>query len=378
MKWPKGIRAGVAASGIKPGGGLDVGVIVPDRPVAWAGCFTQNAAAAAPVRWSRGLIGRSLEALVANSGNANACTGTAGEFAVRRTVRAVADAFACPHNAIAVASTGPIGVSLPAEKIESGIAVCRDLHATPEDFARSIMTTDTYPKTIDVQCGGATVTGVAKGAAMIAPNMATMLAFIVTDAEVGSQTLQGMTAAAVDQSFNRISIDGCESTNDSVFVLASGVRGPVDERALGRCLDEVCGELARQIVADAEGATRSMRIYVDGAATKVAAVELAKAVAASALWRAALNGADPNWGRVLAAIGGVDRRLNIGDVDLWIGAEQVFARGEPVGSLDAAAKHMTAAVVEISCRVGDGPGRAEVLSADLSSDYVLLNAAGTT
>jgi glutamate N-acetyltransferase/amino-acid N-acetyltransferase len=341
--------------------------------------FTQNAAAAAPVEWSRSLLGSPLRAIVANSGNANACTGGAGERAVRTTARAAAVSLGCEPQDVALASTGPIGVELPVERLTTGVESCvEDLEAGPLDFARAIMTTDTNPKLVETRCGSARVVGVAKGAAMIAPNMATMLAFVTTDADADPRDLQSALGEAADMSFNRVCIDGCESTNDSVFALATGRAGTIDHELLTRSVQEVCVELARQIASDAEGSSRSMCIAIHGARSTPAAVALGKAVANSALWRAAVNGADPNWGRIVSALGSVDHDLDLSEVEVSIGAEQVFSRGEPCGSLDAAAKQMQGSVVEISCRVGAGPGHAEVLSADLSTDYVILNAAGTT
>ncbi|MEA2476311.1 MAG: glutamate N-acetyltransferase / amino-acid N-acetyltransferase, partial [Actinomycetota bacterium] len=328
MNWPQGIRAGVASCGIKEDG-LDVGVLVAGDPCAWAGVFTQNAAAAAPVTWSKSLLGSSLKAIVANSGNANACTGHAGESAARATALAASVALGCEPNEIALASTGPIGVELAVDRLTTGVESCvADLGAPPLDFARSIMTTDTKPKLVEARCGSARVLGVAKGAAMIAPNMATMLAFVVTDAAVDATHLQSCLSAAADASFNRVSIDGCESTNDSVFALATGRVG-VAEEPFARCVEAVCVELARQIACDAEGSARSMRIAIDGARSTQAAVAFGKGVASSALWRTAVNGSDPNWGRIVAALGSVDNTLDLSEVEVSIGAEQVFSRGEP-------------------------------------------------
>jgi glutamate N-acetyltransferase / amino-acid N-acetyltransferase len=220
--------------------------------------------------------------------------------------------------------------------------------------------------------------GVAKGAAMLAPNMATMLAFVTTDAAVDGAGLQEAVGGAVEASFNRICVDGCESTNDSVFVLASGDAGEVEDGDLAATLAEVCGDLASQIVRDAEGSTRVVRIRVTDARSPQEAAALGRAIASSALWRAAVHGADPNWGRILAAAGAAERELELEKLDLAIGAELMFSSGEPVGSLEAAAKAMDADEFEIVCSLGRGTAEAEIMSVDLTPDYVELNAHGTS
>jgi glutamate N-acetyltransferase/amino-acid N-acetyltransferase len=207
--------------------------------------------------------------------------------------------------------------------------------------------------------------------------MATMLAFLVTDAALPPAELQAALQRAVARSFDRICIDACESTNDSVFLLSTGTV-PTDGAAFGDSLEIGCRELAEQMARDAEGGTKLVRITVEGAAGEAAAASLGRAVAASALWRAAVHGGDPNWGRVLAALGAADRDLNLSVVELAIGDECVFAGGAPAGSLDAAAKEMAGDEILVSCVVGDGPGTAEILSSDLSPEYVTLNAYGTT
>jgi glutamate N-acetyltransferase/amino-acid N-acetyltransferase len=211
---------------------------------------------------------------------------------------------------------------------------------------------------------------------MVAPNMATMLAFVVTDAVVPAAGLQPLLGTAVAHSFDRISVDACESTNDSVFLLAGGTVGCTDVE-LAAAVQAVCSDLAEQIVRDAEGATKFVRIQVAGTHDDLSAVAAGRAVAASALWKAAMFGADPNWGRVLAALGG-DRDLDIQQVSIAIGAELIFDHGTPSGSIEAAGKAMAGDSVTIACVLGDGPGRAEVLTCDLTPDYVRLNAGGTT
>lgn len=379
MRWPPGIRSSGLNCGIKSDGSFDLGLIASTEAVVWAGTFTKNAAAAAPVLWSRERLGRRVRAIVCNSGNANACTGTRGADAVNETAAAVAQRLGCTADEVLVASTGPIGVQLPLERILAGVdGLATGLGGDVDDFARSIMTTDTTLKVAGAGADGATVVGVAKGAAMCAPNMATMLAFIATDAAVDASNLQAALGPAVERSFNRISIDGCESTNDSVFALASGVAGEVDAGELARAIEEVCASLAEQIVRDAEGGSRLLRIRVDGAVDDSSAAALARGVADSVLWRCAVHGADPNWGRVLSALGSVDRDLRLEGVTLSVGSEVVFDRGEPSGDLSLAAKQMVGDELTVGCSVGQGAGSAVVLSADTSPEYVLLNAEGTS
>lgn len=376
--WAETVWSSGVASGIKEEGAEDLGLLVAERPMGFAGVFTQNAARAACVEWSQSLLGLPVRAVVANSGNANACTGASGAAAVETTAVSLAAEIGCHPEEVLVASTGPIGVPLDVGNIVAALPdAIEGLGRDPEPFARALMTTDTYPKF--AAASGVGITGVAKGAAMIAPNMATMLAFLVTDAALEIPALQDELAAAVERTFNRISVDACESTNDSVFLLSTGLGSVPEHGAFAKGLDEVCGSLARQIVQDAEGATKVIRIVVSGAPDATRAVALGRAVAASDLWRAAAHGADPNWGRILAAMGAVDRTLDTVAVVLTIGGEVVFAGGEPdPTSLGRAAQAMSADEFEVTVALGAGDATAEVLTADLTADYVTLNAFGTT
>ena len=376
VKWPDGFSSAGTSCGIKPGGGQDLGAIVTDQSVKWAGTFTRNAAAAASVHWCRSQLGHPVRAIVCNSGNANACTGTAGELAVSTIATETAEIIGCRPEEVLVASTGTIGIPLPVGLITDALpSLLGSAGSKLDAFARAIMTTDTTVKIARADAGEAQVVGVAKGAAMLAPNMATMLAFIATDAAFDDP--QPILTSAVKVSFDRISVDACESTNDSVFLLAGGTV-PVAEADLGRAVAEVCKDLAEQMVRDAEGGSRFVRIQVSGASDDEAATTLGKAIAASALWRAAVNGADPNWGRVLSALGSADRSLDLSSVSIAVGPETLFDRGEPTGSLEAAAKVMEAEDITLSCVVGTGAGAAKVLSSDLSVEYVSLNAQGST
>lgn len=377
VMWPEGIRSAGVACGIKTSGARDLGLLLLDAPAAWAGTFTKNGAAAAAVEWSRSLLGSPLCAIVVNSGNANACTGPEGMEAVRTTAGAVASAIGCSASQVAVASTGPIGVKLPVDRIVAAVPeAVAELSDRTEAMADAILTTDTHPKIATATAGGCSIVGAAKGAAMLAPNMATMLAFIATDAPLDGLSLQPALNHAVRTSFDRISVDACESTNDSVFLVSSG-RGPlVDEDEFALALTKVCRDLAEQMVRDAEGGSRFVRIRVSGAEDEDIALALGRSVAASALWRAAIHGADPNWGRVLAALGSVDRKLDLSEVTIAIEDNVLFDGGHPAGAVAAAAEAMRADEFTVTCSVGSSDVSLEVLTTDLSPDYVTLNAGG--
>jgi glutamate N-acetyltransferase / amino-acid N-acetyltransferase len=379
MNWPTGVRSAGVSCGIKDDGALDVGVLVFDKPAVWAGTFTSNAAAAAPVTWSRALRGHPVRGLVVNSGNANACTGAGGDSATHATARTAAGVLGCTAEEILIASTGPIGVPLPVDKVAAGIpAAVTQLGADLESFARSILTTDSSIKVSAASAEGSRVVGVAKGAAMLAPNMATMLAFLVTDAPASRSALKRCLQEAVDRSFNRISVDACQSTNDSVMLFSTASETEGEPDGLTACVQEVCAELAEQIVRDAEGGSRLVRIVVEEAGSEASAVALGQAIAASVLWRAAVHGADPNWGRIVAAMGSASPAPDLGRLTLRIGEEVVFDRGEPVGSLETAAKWMDSDEVTVTCGLDMGEESAVVLTSDLSEEYVALNAEGTS
>lgn len=379
LRWPPGIHSAGVSSGIKGRGALDLGLLVVDRPAAWAGTFTKNAAAAASVTWSRSLLGKPVRAIAVNSGNANACTGTLGATAVEETARAAAAVLGCRAQEVLIASTGPIGVQLPVEKLAKGLPTAGgELSRDTGTFSRCILTTDTGSKSAVAHERGFRIVGVAKGAAMLAPNMATMLAFIATDAALDGGALQRCLSPVVARSFDRICVDACESTNDSVFLMSSGHGKAPAPGVFAAALAEVCTDLAEQMVRDAEGGSHLVRVVVSGATDEETAAALGRGVAASALWRAALHGSDPNWGRVLAALGAVDRELDLQLVSVSIGGVPVFAEGAPAGSSSAAADAMKAQEFTVSCCVGRGGGSAEILTSDLSPEYVSLNATGTS
>jgi len=378
VRWAQGFSGAGVACGIKTGGQLDLGLIVADEGVPWAGTFTANGAAASCVHHCRSLLGRTTRAVVVNSGNANACTGQSGSRAVTIIAEKAARAVGCLPQEVLVASTGPIGVPLPAELVVGALPrAVGTLSGEVGPFATSILTTDTGAKTAEADLGGASITGVAKGAGMLAPNMATMLAFIVTDARIPTHLLQPVFTDTVACTFNRVVIDGCESTNDSAFLLSSCRGERVDSERWERGLHDVCSDLARQMARDGEGATRCFSVGVAGAKDEASAVALGRAVASSALWRAAVNGADPDWGRIVAALGSVDRSLDLAALNLSIGAVQLLRNGQPTGLQKDAERVMQAKDFDVTCEVGAGTASARVLSADMSCDYVRINAHGS-
>lgn len=378
-KWPSGLRSSGVSAGIKSSGALDLGLLASERAATWAGAFTCNAAAASCVHWCRAALGRPVRAVVVNSGNANACTGARGRATVESTAADTAATLGCAVDEVLVCSTGPIGVPLDAALLSAALGPAAEgLSPDTADFSHALLTTDTHAKVATSSAGPASVVGVAKGAAMLAPNMATMLAFIGTDATVDPNLFQDALSDAVEQSFNRLSIDSCESTNDSVIALATGAGPAADEAELRSSLFEVCRELALKIARDAEGATKLIRIRVAGAHDEAHAVALGKAVAASNLWSAAAHGADPNWGRVLSAMGSLDRSLDLASTSVAIGDEVVFKSGEPVGFIARAAATMRSNEFTVTVGLAEGESAAEVLTTDLSEEYVTLNAEVTT
>jgi len=385
---PLGFRAAAVAAGIKPDR-LDLALVVADGTCTAAGVFTANLVKAAPVVLSqRHLGGGRARAIVVNAGCANAATGAAGLADAHETAENVAHAVGCPVEEVLVASTGVIGVRLPMERVRAGIAEAgrRLSRHGGADAARAIMTTDTRPKEVAVEfpVGGSTcvVGGMAKGAGMIAPNMATMLAFLTTDAAVEPALLRRALAEAVGTSLNRITVDGDTSTNDCAVVLASGARpAPAIEReggdfdAFRRALTEAARQLARLLVRDGEGATRVAEVLVEGAATPTEADRVARTVAESPLVKTALHGGDPNWGRLLAAAGRSGVAFDVSRVSIWIGDVHV-AEGGAARDYDeeAAAAAMREDPVRLRLRLGGGEASGWMWTSDFSRGYVDINA----
>ncbi|MEJ5329801.1 MAG: bifunctional glutamate N-acetyltransferase/amino-acid acetyltransferase ArgJ [Desulfobaccales bacterium] len=386
-----GFRAAAAAAGIKKHGGLDLALIVAEQPVAAAGVFTRNRVKAAPVLLCRRrLKAGTAQAILVNSGNANACTGPAGLRAARETTQAVARELKLAPELILPASTGVIGQPLPVEKIVLAVPLLV-AHLRPDGFgeaAQAIMTTDTRPKSArtSLKLAGHRVTlaGIAKGAGMIHPDMATLLAFLFTDAAVSAPVLQALLRQAVDQTLNCISIDGDTSTNDTVLFLASGRAGnptltdPGEPGAvaLAAALTEVLADLGSQIVADGEGVRHRFRILITGAATPGQAKKAAVTIATSPLVKTAMAGPDVNWGRLMAALGRSGARFNPARVDISFGEVMVVRQGVGLGEQAEAAalQAILAGPITITLNLNAGEATAHVDTCDLTEDYVRINA----
>lgn len=371
----QGFVAGGAAVGIKADGSLDLALVDAGHSVPAAAVFTSNTAAAAPVQLSRRHIADgTARAVVLTSGCANAATGAEGMAAAERVAELVADHLGCDPTEVVVCSTGPIGTRLPTDRVAEGLSRLKMSREGAADAARAIMTTDSRPKEAVARGQGYVVGGMAKGAGMIRPDMATMLAVITTDARLDSATLGRALRRAVDRSFNALDIDGCESTNDTVVLLASGMSGiRPDEEAFGTVLEKVCRDLARQMAEDAEGASRVVTIELSGASDDETALALARAIADSALVRSSFYGADPNWGRLLAAMGATRLPLDPSAVTIAYAGVVVAEGGVDAGADPELVSEKLEDDFTVSIRVGDGPGRCELLTTDLTPDYVVFN-----
>jgi glutamate N-acetyltransferase/amino-acid N-acetyltransferase len=386
-----GFKAGAVAAGIRYQGRPDLALITSEVTAAAAGVFTTNKVQAAPVLLSRShLTGNRARAIVVNSGVANACTGEAGLQRAQATAHMVAEALGCPIHEVLVASTGVIGMDLPLEPVANYLpklvsAVRGDGWF---DAARAIMTTDTVPKIHMVkdllQDRPFTVLGIAKGAGMIYPDMATLLSFVATDAAISPEALQSLVREETDRSFNRITVDGDTSTNDTLFVLANGlaanppIRNPdsSDGERLRRALGEVLLNLAKMIVADGEGATKFVEITVKGGSSKAAALLAARTVSNSPLVKTALFGEDANWGRILAALGRAGIDFDPQQVQLFFNGVQLVENGRAVGQKAEAQVSDILKKSSFSITIDLGQGKAEetVYTCDLSLDYVRINA----
>jgi glutamate N-acetyltransferase/amino-acid N-acetyltransferase len=378
---PQGFRAAGVAAGLKSSGEPDVALVVNDGPDdAAAAVFTTNRFPAAPVLWSRQVLaGQRLRAVVLNSGGANACTGPAGFGDTHATAEHAAAALGLGAVDVAVASTGLIGVRLPMDRLTAGVTAAAE-QLSPDggpDAARAIMTTDTVPKTTVQQRDGWCVGGMAKGAGMLAPSLATMLVVLTTDARVEPGVLQAALATATSLSFERVDSDGCLSTNDTVLAMANGATGrtPTPEELTG-ALTAACTDLAMQLLADAEGSTKDIAITVRGAASVADALTAGRACARNNLLKTALFGNDPNWGRVLAAIGTTDAAFEPDRVDVTINGVTVCrggAIGDPREGVDLTGR---AIGIEVDLHAGDE--QATIWTNDLSIAYVHENSAYST
>ncbi len=386
---PRGFRAGSASAGIREHSSADdVALVVVDAAATAVAFLTANRFAAAPVqvaRLSLAETGGRARAIVLNAGCANAGTGPAGLEAARQVIGAVAGRLGCHPAEVLPASTGLIGSALPTERVAGAVAGL-SLSDAPEAgtaAARAIMTTDTRPKEsaarVVVDGRPITVGGMAKGAGMIHPGMATMLAVVTTDAAVEAGTLRAVAGPIVERTFNQVSVDGDTSTNDTLYLLASGRAGggPITAGdaadALATALDAVCTDLARQIAADGEGATRRIDVTVSGARDDTDARAAARAVAGSNLVKAAVHGADPNWGRIAAAAGRSGALLDPDLLRIWIGEVLTYAGGPCAHDPAAASAAMRGDVVAIRLDLGAGDGIGVAWGCDLSAEYVAIN-----
>ncbi|MFO7840534.1 MAG: bifunctional glutamate N-acetyltransferase/amino-acid acetyltransferase ArgJ [Desulfosalsimonadaceae bacterium] len=384
----KGFKAAAVASGLKKTGDPDLGIIYSVVPAAAAGVFTTNRVQAAPVVLSRERIRSGLcQSIIVNSGNANCCTGEKGMADAAATARAAARSLGISEDSVLVASTGVIGAPLAVERIEAAVPLLADSLSGQgwPGFARSIMTTDTVPKTASrsVLIGGkpCTIMAVAKGAGMIRPDMATMLCFVCTDAAAEQRLLSRMLQNACEGSFNRITIDGDTSTNDTVLLLANGrsgscIEGRSEEARFQEALNELLGEMARMIVKDGEGATKLVEVAVTGAKTRVDAGKVADAVANSSLVKTALFGEDANWGRIMAAAGRSGADLVPGSVSIWFDSVQIAANGQAVSpdAEERATEIIRRQEFTITIDLQSGDAAASVLTCDFSIEYVKINA----
>jgi glutamate N-acetyltransferase/amino-acid N-acetyltransferase len=377
---PRGFVATGGSAGIKAGKVPDVAVVATadGRAVPAAGVFTSNLAAAAPVQVSRAHLaatGGAAAGVILTSGNANAATGGPGRSAAERLCVAVAGEIGSTAEEILVCQTGLIGIPFPIDhvlpQLEPIVMARGGAERDAALAARAIMTTDTVPKEIVVPGDGFTVGGMAKGAAMLAPNMATMLALCTTDAAVDAATLQKALAEAVTMSFNVISVDGCTSTNDTVLVLASGLGSSPTTAALTAALTDACRSLAEQMVDDAEGATKVSHVHVRGARSDDAAHRAARKVADSMLVQCSLFGEDPYWGRVVSELGSAGTPFDADRVTVAYGGTVVCAAGVAVPHDEVAvAAHMAGRHIVLDCDLGLGSGEAVVLGTDLSYGYI--------
>lgn len=383
-----GFRFAGVACGVKESGRKDLALIVSERPATAAALFTRNRVRSPSIVSGRRRVARGrIRAVVVNSGNANACTGRRGFRDAEAVCEEAARLLGVPASQVLPSSTGIIGAPLPLEKVKSGIAAAAPA-LSPDglgDAAEAILTTDNGPKVAAARCriGGRAVrvAGLAKGAGMIAPNMATMLCYVLTDAAVAAASLRPMLRRAADGSFHAITVDGDTSTNDTLLCMANGLAGnpevtpgSADEETLERALTRVMKELALKVVADGEGATKLVEVRVDGARTAAHARKVAFAVANSQLVKTAFFGEDPNVGRIMMALGNAGAPVAEEAVDVSLGGVKVVRRGVAVGAReDAAAKVMQRPSFTVRISLGLGDARASVWTSDLGHEYVRIN-----
>ncbi len=378
---PQGFKAAATTAGIKPSGKPDMALVINEGPLHTAAAvFTRNRVCASPVKWSRAAIANGvLQAVVLNAGNANACNGPAGDTDTQETARHVADALGIDPLDVAVCSTGIIGEPLPMEKVHAGIeSLVPQLGDHGAQAAVAIMTTDTVPKETVVLADGWVLGGMGKGVGMISPSLATMLVVLTTDAVVSPEVAEQALHSSVSTTFNRLDIDGTTSTNDTVIIMASGVSGvkPTAEQ-FAQAVQAACADITRQMQSDAEGVTKRVTITVRGTATDAEAVEAARVVGRDNLCKTAMFGSDPNWGRILAAVGMAPAEMDPDNISVAFNGHLVCQQS--TGTPDARQVDLTGSDILVEIDLGtQGSGEGTVYTTDLSHDYVEINSAYTT
>lgn len=378
MSLPKGFLSGSISAGLKSSG-LDLTIIQNVGPMNFGtAVYTTNKVVAAPVIWSKQVTkSQAVSAVILNSGGANACTGPQGFADTHKTAELVSEKLGISASEVVVCSTGLIGITLPMEKIATGINGIQLDQSGFLDSAKAIMTTDSIPKTASIDLQGAKFSGIAKGAGMLAPAMATMLSVVMTDAQVDPEDAKQAFARAVELTYNRIDSDGCTSTNDTVLFMASGASGvQISGSQLLDALLQVCGSLSEQLIADAEGASKTVAIKVVNAATESDAVNVGRANARNNLLKCAIFGKDPNWGRVLAATGTADAQFDPANLDVKLNGIQVCKASAPAE--DRNLVNFDNRLVEIEINLNAGNASATILTNDLTHDYVHENSAYAT
>ena len=378
----QGFRAAGVAGGLKEDGGLDVALVVNDGPTRHgAAVLTSNRVHAAPVSWTREVVSDGkVAAVVLNSGGANACTGPQGHVDTQETAREVATLINVPASDVAVCSTGLIGEPLNMSALIMGIHKAHAALGSDDALAaaQAIMTTDTVPKTAERRLGSVTVGGMAKGAGMLAPGLATMLVVITTDVRAESHELNHVLGQACTETFDRIDSDGCMSTNDAVILMSSGasgssVGGEISLAEVQQLVTDVCADLAQQLIRDAEGASKDIRIEVVGAATVDDAVTVGRSVARSNLFKCAIHGEDPNWGRVLSAVGTTDARFDPEELGVAINGVWVAKKG--AAAADRSLVDLSQRAVNVTVDLAAGNRTAAIWTNDLTAAYVHENSA---
>lgn len=377
---PKGFRGAAVSAGLKSSGALDLTIIENLGPrFDAAAVYTSNKVVAAPVIWSREVTkGKLVRAAVLNSGGANACTGPQGFADTHKTAERVGELLGVSAGEVVVCSTGLIGELLPMPRVLSGLeTIATQLRSDSlDDVSRAIMTTDSVPKVATTSMKGVQFAGIAKGAGMLAPALATMLSVVMTDAQLPTNA-QDIFARVADRTYNRIDSDGCTSTNDTVLLMGSGASGvSLTESELEDALMNICSSLASQLIADAEGSTKTVAITIKGAVTEREAVAVARACARNNLLKCAIFGGDPNWGRVLAAVGTADVHMDALNIDVFLNGVHVAKESAPYEDKNLVSFSDRLVTLEVNLNMGSAT--ATVMTNDLSHDYVHENSAYST